>query len=83
VHQHGDEGVVQDDRVRLVHPRAIGVLSASAVAEAGSDRGTQEAWFYITLLTIGYMVSRGLATSGSRELFDDDDDDARGRQTGR
>ena len=48
----------------------IGVLVASAVTDT-SDFGTQEAWFYVTLLTIGYMVSRGLAKSGSREPFDD------------
>lgn len=36
-----------------------------------SDFGAQEAWFYVTLLTIGYLVSRGLAKSGSREPFDD------------
>ena len=51
----------------------IGVLVASAVTDA-SDFGTQEAWFYVTLLTIGYLVSRGLAKSGSREPFDDDID---------
>lgn len=50
----------------------VGVLIASAVADAESDFGTQEAWFYITLLTIGYMISRGLAKAGSREPFDDD-----------
>ena len=49
----------------------IGVLVASAMVDA-SDFGPQEAWFYITLLTIGYMVSRGLAKSGSREPFDDE-----------
>ena len=52
----------------------IGVLIASAVADGESDFGTQEAWFYISLLTIGYMISRGLAKSGSREPFDDDFD---------
>lgn len=36
-----------------------------------SDFGPQEAWFYVTLLTIGYMVSRGLAKSGSRDFYDD------------
>ena len=50
----------------------IGVLVASALTDS-SDFGTQEAWFYVTLLTIGYMVSRGLAKSGSREPFDDED----------
>jgi hypothetical protein len=49
----------------------IGVLVASALTDA-SDFGAQEAWFYVTLLTIGYMVSRGLAKSGSRDFFDDD-----------
>jgi hypothetical protein len=44
----------------------IGVLGASALVDA-SDFGSQEAWFYITLLTIGYMISRGLAKSGSYE----------------
>ena len=48
----------------------VGVLVASAVVDA-SDFGPQEAWFYVTLLTIGYMVSRGLAKSGSRDYFDD------------
>ncbi len=36
-----------------------------------SDFGAQEAWFYVTLLTIGYMISRGLAKSGSRDFYDD------------
>ena len=48
----------------------VGVLVASAVVDA-SDFGSQEAWFYVTLLTIGYMVSRGLAKSGSRDFYDD------------
>lgn len=47
----------------------IGVLIASAVVNK-SDFGAQEAWFYVSLLTIGYMISRGLAKSGSREPFD-------------
>jgi hypothetical protein len=49
----------------------IGVLAASAVVDA-TDFGAQTAWFYVTLLTIGYMVSRGLAKSGSRDYYDDD-----------
>ncbi|WP_210651225.1 hypothetical protein [Nocardioides sp. SYSU D00065] len=50
---------------------ALAVLIAAAVTDT-SDFGTQEAWFYVTLLTIGYMVSRGLAKSGSRDFYDDD-----------
>lgn len=52
----------------------LGVLIASAVTDA-SDFGAQEAWFYVTLLTIGYLVSRGLAKSGSRNYYDDDADE--------
>ena len=48
----------------------LGVLIAAALTDA-SDFGTQEAWFYVSLLTIGYMVSRGLAKSGSRDYYDD------------
>src|SRR5690349_9524672 len=49
-----------------------GVLIASYVvgdraANDGSDIfAADKAWWYITLLTIGYMVSRGLAKAGSR-----------------
>lgn len=56
----------------------LGVLIASAIVDA-SDFGAQEAWFYVTLLTIGYMISRGLAKSGSRDFFDDDVDSGRSR----
>ncbi|GAA4605970.1 hypothetical protein BJY16_005601 [Actinoplanes octamycinicus] len=50
----------------------IGVLIASYVvgdgaANNGSDYfAADKAWWYITLLTIGYMISRGLAKAGSR-----------------
>jgi hypothetical protein len=42
----------------------VGVLIAASVADASF--GASEAWRYVTYLTIGYMVSRGLAKSGSR-----------------
>jgi hypothetical protein len=51
----------------------VGVLVASAVTDSGSDGqafGARSAWLYVTLLTIGYMISRGLAKSGSRERYD-------------
>ena len=49
----------------------IGVLIASyAVGDSGGSRGdvftADKAWWFITLLTIGYLVSRGLAKAGSR-----------------
>ena len=55
---------------------AIMVLVAAAVTDK-SDFGTQEAWFYVSLLTIGYMISRGLAKSGSRDFYDDEPDNNR------
>ncbi len=55
---------------------AIAVLVAAAVTDV-RDFGAQEAWFYVTLLTIGYMVSRGLAKSGSRDFYDDGGNDNR------
>ena len=50
---------------------AIMVLVAAAITDV-SDFGAQEAWFYVSLLTIGYMISRGLAKSGSRDFYDDE-----------
>src|SRR5689334_10381007 len=52
----------------------VGVLIASAVVDGDRGFGTTEAWKLITFLTIGYMVRRGLAKSGSRDFYDDDVD---------
>jgi hypothetical protein len=40
--------------------------------DAGSF-GAKQAWLHVTILTVGYMVSRGLAKSGSRDPYTDDD----------
>ena len=48
----------------------VGVLVASAMVD-DTDFGAQTAWKLVTYLTIGYMVARGLAKSGSREPYDD------------
>jgi len=54
----------------------VGVLIASVVVDGNGngDNGASgdyfradRAWFYVVLLTIGYLVSRGLAKSGSRD----------------
>ncbi len=48
----------------------VGVLVASALVGDSAGRGdvflADKAWLYITLLTVGYMVSRGLAKAGVR-----------------
>ena len=51
---------------------SLAVLIAAAVVDNGDDGqgfGAASAWLYVTLLTIGYMISRGLAKSGSRERY--------------
>jgi hypothetical protein len=51
----------------------LGVLIAAAVTDNGDDGqgfDARTAWLYVTLLSIGYMISRGLAKAGSRERYD-------------
>lgn len=52
-----------------------GVLIAAAMVDEGDagSLGAKQAWLYVTILTVGYMVSRGLAKSGSRDPYTDDD----------
>ncbi|MFE9677188.1 hypothetical protein ACFYO5_24145 [Streptomyces sp. NPDC006259] len=53
----------------------VAVLIASMVV--GDDEGhadyfrADRAWLYIVVLTVGYMISRGLAKSGSRDPYDE------------
>ena len=54
---------------------ALAVLIAAAMVDENEDGqgfGADRAWLYVTILTVGYLVSRGLAKSGSREPYDDD-----------
>jgi hypothetical protein len=45
--------------------------SAASAGDGHEDYfRADRAWWYIVLLTIGYMVSRGLAKSGSRNAHD-------------
>jgi hypothetical protein len=48
----------------------LGVLIASWVVDVNEDGqrfSAYNGWFLVTLLTIGYLISRGLAKSGSRD----------------
>jgi hypothetical protein len=44
-----------------------GILLAGVLtgAEGPGGFGPSEIWLYVTILTVGYMVSRGLAKAGS------------------
>jgi hypothetical protein len=45
---------------------AAAILIASLIVDGFN---ATEAWMFFTFLTIGYMISRGLAKSGSREPY--------------
>lgn len=54
----------------------IAVIITAYVVNDGGDGGTDpvsalDAIRYITYLTIGYMIARGLAKAGSRDAYDD------------
>jgi hypothetical protein len=51
-----------------------GILIAAAVVDESNagGMGAKQAWLYVTVLTVGYMVSRGLAKAGSRQPYDED-----------
>jgi hypothetical protein len=59
----------------------VGILVAAATIKGGDTApGTDEfiakqAWLYVAIVAVGYMVSRGLAKSGSKEPYDADRDD--------
>jgi hypothetical protein len=56
-----------------------GVLIAGAVTNGddGPDHLiSRQAWLYAVILTVGYMISRGLAKSGSRDPYSEESDSA-------
>lgn len=57
----------------------LALLIAGTVDNSeGTQFGADDVWLYGTLLTVGYLLSRGLAKSGSRDPYWDRDD---GRST--
>jgi hypothetical protein len=56
----------------------IAVLIAGMVLDSSDSggMGARQVWLYVTILTVGYMLSRGFAKSGSRDPYWDDDDNA-------
>ena len=47
----------------------LGVLIAAAIVDGSF--GADPAWRYVTYLTVGYLISRGLAKSGLRDPYRD------------
>ena len=57
----------------------VAILISAAVINGGDTSGTDEfvakqAWLYVAIVAVGYMISRGLAKSGSREPYTESDD---------
>ena len=48
---------------------AVADNDSEAVGGEGSGFGAEDVWLYATLLTIGYLISRGLAKAGSRDPY--------------
>ncbi len=54
-----------------------GILIAGLVTKASSYGANHDpfradrVWLYVTVLTVGYMVSRGIAKAGSRQPYDE------------
>jgi hypothetical protein len=50
---------------------SVAVLIAAAVIDEanGGGFGAKQAWLYFTILTVGYMIARGLAKAGSRDPY--------------
>jgi hypothetical protein len=50
------------------------ILIASATVDSENGHAdyfrADKAWLYVVILTVGYMISRGLAKSGSRDPYD-------------
>jgi hypothetical protein len=55
----------------------VAILISAAMIKGGDSGGTDEfiarqAWLYVAIVTAGYLVSRGLAKSGSRDPYTPD-----------
>jgi hypothetical protein len=74
--QHGDEtkAFYKTTEFVVFVAMTLGVLLASFVVGETDTRGdyfmADKAWLYVVILTVGYMISRGLAKSGTRHHRD-------------
>ncbi|MFL5843932.1 MAG: hypothetical protein ACJ762_04495 [Solirubrobacteraceae bacterium] len=53
----------------------VGILIAAMLVKGGDSEGgtdafiAKQAWLYVSIVTAAYLISRGLAKSGSREPY--------------
>jgi hypothetical protein len=52
-----------------------GILISAAVVHATTKTHdgftAAQAWLYVSIVTLGYMISRGIAKSGSKQYYDE------------
>jgi hypothetical protein len=58
----------------------VAILVSAAAIKGGDSGGTDEfvarqAWLFVSIVTGAYLISRGLAKSGSHEPYSDDGND--------
>lgn len=53
----------------------VGILVSAAIAKATTTHHDPftagQAWLYVSIVAAGYMISRGLAKSGSKQPYDE------------
>lgn len=49
-------------------------ISGGDTAPGSDSFVAKQAWLYVAIVAVGYMISRGLAKSGSREPYDEERD---------
>ena len=60
--------------VVLVAILIVGLVIGEEEGGSADDFSANTVWLYATILTLGYMLSRGLAKSGSRHRYWEDGD---------
>ena len=74
--EHRDQSATKTTEFYAYVAATVGVLLAGLLTKVGDghdDRLTaQDTWLIVGILTVGYMISRGLAKSGTREPYTDD-----------
>ena len=73
-HTHETKAFYKTSEFIVYVVAVLAVLIASAVVDNGEDGqgfGADHAWQYVTFLTVGYMISRGLSKAGTHHRSDD------------
>ena len=82
-HRHDDQRLTTETKAAFKTTESLAyfatvvavLIAASLVDEKSTGgSGASQAWLYVTLLSFGYMLSRGIAKSGSRDPYWQDRD---------